>query len=59
MSKKYARKKTESDERSFLYREQLVSLFVCSCVSTIYPKKESSKVKLKKNGLQKKVETQN
>ena len=28
MSKKYVRKKTESDERSFLYREQLVVLFL-------------------------------
>ena len=28
MSKKYVRKKTESDERSFLYREQLVCLLV-------------------------------
>ena len=29
----------------FLYREQLVCLFACLCVSEIYPKKESSKKK--------------
>ena len=51
MSKKYVRKKTESDERSFLY---IISLRVCLCVSTIYPKKESSKVKTEKKWFTKK-----
>ena len=39
----------------FLYREQLVCLLVCLSVSEIYPKKESSKVKLKKMVYKKKL----
>ena len=41
--KNYVRKKSESDERSFLYREQLVCVCVCLCVPQKRPKNGSRK----------------